>query len=160
MLAQARCEGFAQRAALTIPEDFLPRILLCSGLSRSSVTTIIQRLGHIVDSAHDKDEVIGRLLKQRSEWNAGNIGKKQTTTKKKLLGCIAAYFRLYKISFPVVNPFLASLMEDNDFNDPNTSTKATQKKIKGTDREEVGSTYSTISFLFTLRNSEISPDDD
>jgi hypothetical protein len=158
MLAKAKCDEIVRRAASTIPVEFLPHILLCSGLSRSSVVTIIQKLGQVVGSAHDKHEMLQKLLAPRtvSGLNAGQTGNKLNAINKKLLGSISAYFRFYMISFPTANPFLSSLTEDIAFSDSGNTTKETHKKIKGTDSEIVGSTHSATSFLSVLGNLEIS----
>lgn len=160
MLAKAKCDDIVRRAALTIPVEFLPRILLCSGLSRSSVITILLKLGQVIDSAQDKHEMLRKLLAPTtlSECNTGQIRSKKNDIKKKLLGSIAAYFSLYTISFTVANPFLFSLMEEIDFSDIGGTTSEMHKKIKKTGSEVGGSMDSATTFLSILRNFEITPD--
>ena len=159
MLAKAKCGDIVRRAALTIPVEFLPHILLCSGLFRSSVITILQRLGQAVDSADDKHEILGKLLAPPTltECNTGQMRYKQNDTKKKLRGTVAAYSRLYAISFYVADPFLSTLTDEIDFSDIDGATKKKHKKIKGTESEIEGSMDSAASLLFVLANFEIPP---
>jgi hypothetical protein len=135
MLAKARCANIVRRTVLSIPPEFLPRILLCSGLSQSSVTTIIERLGHIVD-----------------------FGNKQfIPSNRKLLARIAAYFRIYNISVPTENLFLTKLLNENDSIE---AAKDGPKKIKGMGSELVGKTDYAPTFLSELSNLEIYPNDE
>ena len=160
MLAKARCDNIAQRTAVSIPVEFLPRILLCSGLSRSSVLAIIQKLGHIVEKSIKRHEVIKNLMEPTilRGWNMGYIeNKRDKATKKKLLARIAAYFRLFEIAFPAENPFLACLLEEQDFNDLIKVTKSTQINIRRTGSDRGGNMESTAPFLSELCNFEISP---
>ena len=159
MLAKARCDNIAQRTAVSIPVEFLPRILFCSGLSRSSVLAIIQKLGHIVEKSNKRHEVIENLMEPTilRGWNTGYIeNKRDKATKKKLLARIAAYFRLFDIEFPAENPFLACLLGE-DFNDLIKVTKSTQINIRRTGRDREGNMESTAPFLSELCNFEISP---
>ena len=155
---KAKSDDIVRRAVLTIPVELLPRILLCSGLSRSSVIAILQKLGQVVDSAHDKQEILGKLLAPPtlSGCNTWQTRGKQNDTKRKLLGSIAAYFSLYMISFTDANPFLSSLREGIDASDIDGATKETIKKVKGTSEVE-GSMDSATSFLSFLQKAEIPP---
>ena len=159
MLAKARCDNISQRTAVSIPVEFLPRILFCSGLSRSSVLAIIQKLGHIVEKSNKRHEVIENLMEPTilRGWNTGYIeNKRDKATKKKLLARIAAYFRLFDIEFPAENPFLECLLEE-DFNDLIKVTKSTQINIRRTGSDRGGNMESTAPFLSELCNFEISP---
>ena len=136
MLAKARCANIVRRTVLSIPPEFLPRILLCSGLSQSSVTTIIERLGHVV----------------------GAVGNKQfIPSNRKLLARIAAYFRIYNISVPTENLFLTKLLNENDSIE---AAKDGPKKIKGMGSQLVGKTDYATTFLSELSNVEIYPNDE
>ena len=139
MLAKARCANIVRRTVLSIPPEFLPRILLCSGLSQSSVTTIIERLGHVVD------------------FN-GPVGNKQCIpSNRKLLARIAAYFRIYNISVPTENLFLTKLLNENDSIE---AAKDGPKKVKGMGSQLVGKTGYATTFLSELSNVEIYPNDE
>ncbi len=151
MLAKARCKNIVRRTVLSIPPEFLPRILLCSGLSQSSVITIIERLGHAADSAQ---ALIG--------WNMGPVvrNKLNMTSNRMLLASIAAYFRIYNISVPTANLFLTKLLNENDSIDRKEAAKDGSKKIKGMGSEIVGMTDYVTSFLSELSNVEIYPNDE
>jgi hypothetical protein len=147
MLSKARCKSIVRRTILSVPVEFLPRILLCSGLSQSSVLTVIRRLGHV-----DFAQVLGG-------WNLESSGNKQKMSfNRKLQASIAAYFRLYNISFPTPNLFLARLLSESDSNDYKETTTETQKKTKGMGNNVVGMMGYTSSFLSELSTFEISPD--
>jgi len=96
MLAKARSDRIARRAALSAPTRFLPRLLLCSGLPRASLVTMIDRLGQLSDLASDKDQLYEELLvsSTSSEWDFGRGGGHGREIARKLLGRLAAYTRL------------------------------------------------------------------
>lgn len=159
MLARARCDSVIRRTALSIPAEFLPRILLCSGLPATSVLTIIQKLGHIMETAHDRPAIFAKLLAPitLSGSKVGYRGnKRDMAVKRKMLARITAYFRIYEIPFPVANPFLASLLEEKDFSDHNETTKVPQKPIgrTGSDMPLIGTVNSATSLLSELSNFE------
>lgn len=99
MLAKARSDTIARRAALSAPTGFLPRLLLCSGLPRASLVTMIDRLDVLGDSAADKGAVYRQLLEPSasSEWDIGRVGHRRDVSRK-LLGRLAAYTRLNAIA--------------------------------------------------------------
>lgn len=99
MLAKARGNMIARRAALSAPASFLPRLLLCSGLPRASFLTMVDRLGHLGDSATSKDQLYLELLVQKasSEWDLGRVGNRLELSRN-LLGRLSAYMRLFKVS--------------------------------------------------------------
>jgi hypothetical protein len=99
MLARSRSDFVAKRAALTAPTGFLTRLLLCSGLPRASLLTMIDRLGRVGDEAEDKGKTFNQLLvsSATSEWDIGRLGHRREVSRK-LLGRLSAYSRIYELS--------------------------------------------------------------
>ena len=99
MLARSRSDFIAKRAALTAPTGFLPRLLMCSGLPRASLLTMIDRLGKLGEKAPDQGKVFNQLLvpSAASEWDIGRLGHRREVSRK-LLGRLSAYIRMYKLS--------------------------------------------------------------
>ena len=150
MLAKSRSDCIAKRAALTAPTGFLPRLLLCSGLPRASLLTMIDRLGKLGKKAPDMDKAFNQLLvpSASSEWDIGRLGHRREVSRK-LLGRISAYFRMYNlseldnneaISFTFID-WLTKLCQSAD-----KPSKLKAKKIKGTQL----STFSDIDSAETL----------
>lgn len=98
MLAKSRSDFIAKRAALAAPTTFLPRLLLCSGLPRASLLTMIDRLGKLGEKAVDRDKTFTQLLvpSASSEWDLGRLGHRREVTRK-LFGRICAYSRMYNL---------------------------------------------------------------
>jgi len=98
MLAKSRSDFIAKRAALAAPTSFLPRLLLCSGLSQASLLTMINRLGRVGEKANDVDKTFNQLLipSASSEWDLGRLGHRREVSRK-LFGRISAYSRLYRL---------------------------------------------------------------
>lgn len=99
MLARSKSDFIAKRAALTAPNSFLPRLLMCSGLPRASLLTMIDRLGKIGDGSSDIDKLFHQLLAPSalSEWDIGRLGRRREVTQR-LLGRLAAYSRIYGLA--------------------------------------------------------------
>lgn len=99
MLARSRSDFVAKRAALTAPTGFLTRLLLCSGLPRASLLTMIDRLGRVGDKANDTGKTFNQLLvsSATSEWDIGRLGCRREVSRK-LLGRLSAYSRIYELS--------------------------------------------------------------
>jgi hypothetical protein len=99
MLARSRSDFIAKRAALTAPTGFLPRLLLCSGLPRASLFTMIDRLGKLGDNASNRGKTYSQLLvpSAASEWDIGRLGHRREVSRK-LLGRLSAYTRMYEVS--------------------------------------------------------------
>lgn len=99
MLARSRSDFIAKRAALTAPTSFLPRLLLCSGLPRASLLSMIDRLGRLGDSADDLEKTYNQLLvpSASSEWDIGRLGRRKGVSRK-LLGRLSAYSQMYQLS--------------------------------------------------------------
>ncbi|KAL3939586.1 MAG: hypothetical protein SGBAC_005714 [Bacillariaceae sp.] len=98
MLAKSRSDFIAKRAALTAPIGVLTRLLLCSGLPRASLLTMIDRLGKVGDKAESKDKAFNQLLASSatSEWDIGRLGPRREV-QRKLLGRLSAYSRMYDL---------------------------------------------------------------
>jgi len=82
---------------LSAPLIFLPRIILCCGLPRSSLFTILGRLGELGDESKDCDRTFRDLLSPSSvsELGLGVMGNRRAIARK-LLGRISAYLRIYR----------------------------------------------------------------
>jgi len=98
MLAKSRSDFIAKRAALTAPTIFLPRLLLCSGLPRASLLTMIDRLGRLGEKAADTNKAFNQLLvpSALSEWDIGRLGHRREVSLK-LFGRLSAYSRMYNL---------------------------------------------------------------
>jgi integrator complex subunit 1 len=99
MLAKSRSDFIAQRAALTAPSGFLPRLLLCSGLPRASLFSMVDRLGRLGEKAADRNKTFSQLMvpSASSEWDIGRLGQRREVSRK-LLGRLAAYSRMHQLS--------------------------------------------------------------
>ena len=99
MLARSRSDFIAKRAALTAPNGFLPRLLLCSGLPRASLQSMIDRLGKLGDQSKDVDKLFSQLLvpSATSQWDIGRLGRRREVSRK-LMGRLSAYSRMYNLS--------------------------------------------------------------
>ena len=98
MLAKSRSDFIAKRAALAAPTTSLPRLLLCSGLPRASLLTMIDRLGKLGEKTADANKTFNQLLvpSASSEWDIGRLGHRREVARK-LFGRICAYLRMYNI---------------------------------------------------------------
>lgn len=98
MLAKSGSDFIAKRVALAAPTTFLPRLLLCSGLPRASLLTMIDRLGKLGEKAVDANKAFHQLLipSASSEWDIGRLGQRREVARK-LLGRISAYSRMYNL---------------------------------------------------------------
>jgi len=98
MLAKSRSDFIAKRAALAAPTTFLPRLLLCCGLPRASLMTMIDRLGKLGDKAVDASKTFHQVLVPcaSSEWDLGRLGHRREVSRK-LSGRISAYSRMYNL---------------------------------------------------------------
>jgi integrator complex subunit 1 len=100
MLAKSRSDFIAKRAALTAPTSFLPRLLLCSGLPRASLLTMVDRLGRLGEKAADTNKAFNQLLAPSalSEWDIGRLGHRRDISRK-LFGRLSAYSRMYNLLY-------------------------------------------------------------
>eukprot|EP00934_Nitzschia_sp_Nitz4_P006870 Nitzschia sp. Nitz4//scaffold142_size57810//11162//17644//NITZ4_006492-RA/size57810-augustus-gene-0.32-mRNA-1//-1//CDS//3329536379//6860//frame0 len=98
MLARSRSDFIAKRAALTAPNGFLPRLLLCSGLPKASLVSMIDRLGKLGDNSDDVEKLYSQLLvpSATSEWDIGRLGRKKDISRK-LLGRLSAYTQMHEL---------------------------------------------------------------
>jgi hypothetical protein len=160
MLAKARSDSIARRAALSAPTEFLPRLLLCSGLPRASLLTMIDRLGRLGDTATQKDAAYLQLLdpSASSEWDIGRVGGRRDISRK-LLGRLSAYLRLNDVSSTpgeseVSTTFLDWLSEEcrSNYQKPK---KPKQKRGKAANAVSVSSITSASSVLSTLFEEEL-----
>eukprot|EP00571_Detonula_confervacea_P003451 CAMPEP_0172329500 /NCGR_PEP_ID=MMETSP1058-20130122/60916_1 /TAXON_ID=83371 /ORGANISM="Detonula confervacea, Strain CCMP 353" /LENGTH=2101 /DNA_ID=CAMNT_0013046679 /DNA_START=37 /DNA_END=6342 /DNA_ORIENTATION=- len=96
LLAKARAENVAKHAALSAPNIFLPRLLLCCGMPRTSFYTMLTRLDTMLDSFTDSEKIYEELISPAavSEWGLPGIGSRRTI-KRKLHGRILAYMRIH-----------------------------------------------------------------
>jgi hypothetical protein len=105
MLAKARSDAIARRAALSAPASFLPRLLLCSGLPRASLLTMVDRLGRLGQRAPDMTATYLELMvpSASSHWDIGRIGTKRQISRK-LLGRLTSYMSLHGIDLSDNSP--------------------------------------------------------
>ena len=95
-LAKAKAGIVAKHAALSAPDVFLPRLLLCCGISQLSFSTMLNRLNEIGGSGSSPDQkTFGELLSPTatSAWGLPRIGTRRIL-KRRLLGRILAYMRI------------------------------------------------------------------
>ena len=135
MLAKARSDVIARRAALSAPASFLPRLLLCSGLPRASLLTMIDRLGRLGHRAVDMTETYLDLLvpSATSHWDIGRIGTRRQISRK-LLGRLTSYMTLHGIDFSEnsteVSTTFIKWLSQTYLGDATKSAKAKEKKGK------------------------------
>ncbi|KAL7488211.1 hypothetical protein ACHAW6_015042 [Cyclotella cf. meneghiniana] len=93
-LAKAKDGIVAKHAALSAPDVFLPRLLLCCGISQLSFSTMLNRLNEIGRSSPEP-KTFGELLSPTaiSAWGLPRIGTRRIL-KRRLLGRILAYMRI------------------------------------------------------------------
>jgi integrator complex subunit 1 len=98
MLANSRSDFIAKRAALAAPSSFLPRLLLCSGLPRASLFSMVDRLGRLGEKSSDRNKTFSQLMvpSASSEWDIGRLGQRKDVARK-LLGRLSAYSRMYGV---------------------------------------------------------------
>jgi integrator complex subunit 1 len=163
MLAKARSDSMARRAALSAPANVLPRLLLSSGLPRASLLTMIDRLGRLGDSVEDKDEAFLALLvpSASSDWDIGRVGSRHEISRK-LLGRISAYMRLNNVTFgekdsEVSATFLAWLSRECRAHKDRKPKKTKQKKPGASVADSLSSLAAASSVLSTLEQGAVSP---
>ena len=90
MLTKCRSDFIARHSVLSTPVIFLPRLLLCCGLPRTSFLSVIKRLGAF-GITKNRHKCFSKLLSASatSEWGVGHV--KSSLIKRKLLGRISAY---------------------------------------------------------------------
>ena len=95
LLATSKADVIAKQSALSVPDIFLPRILLCSGMSRTIFVTMLERLTKLSDSVNDPAKLYNELISPSavSEWGLqkGN----RAVLKTRLHGRIASYLRIF-----------------------------------------------------------------
>jgi hypothetical protein len=144
---------------LSAPAIFLPRLLLCSGLPRSSLITMIDRLGRLGDASDNMNALYARLLvpSASSEWDVSRIGSKRDVARQ-LLGRLSAYIRVYQIpsnnqSVNISTSFLFWLSDECKSTPIEAPNKGRLKKAKVvTTNTLLSSTGSACSVLAILRD--------
>lgn len=135
MLAKARSDVIARRAALSAPASFLPRLLLCSGLPRASLLTMVDRLGRLGQRAVDMTETYLDLLvpPASSHWDIGRIGTRRQISRK-LLGRLTSYMTLHGIDFSENNTEVSTTfvkwLSQTYLGDGTKTMKGKEKKSK------------------------------
>ena len=162
MLARSRSDFIAKRAALTAPTLFLPRLLLCSGLPRASLLTMIDRLGSLGDKSDDKGKTFGQLLvpSATSEWDIGRCGHRREVARK-LLGRLSAYSSIHevtsivkqnKISWTFVS-WLSTYCQENQ-------TMMLNNKSKKSKGSTIETSAISMEFALSLSKRIFQPEDD
>ena len=156
VLAKARSDSLARRAALSAPARYLPRLLLCSGLPRASLLTMIDRLGRLGDSMDKNDDIYLKLLapSASSEWDAGRVSPRRETARK-LLGRISAYLRLNDISLQsktldVSTTFLAWLANECRSSNETKPARSKLSKTRTAAAQSLLSVASASTILSTI----------
>lgn len=118
MLAKSKSDYIARRAALSAPSKFLPRLLLCSGLPKSSLLTMIDRIGKLGEKSESPEKVYRELLMPSATlaWGFGQIGTRREIARK-LVGRLSAYISMggdsvEKLSDDISFTFIAWLSEE------------------------------------------------
>lgn len=91
-LTRAKTAYVAKHATLSAPNIFLPRLLLCCGLSDVSFSTMLHRINELGNSTSEPNKVFRELLTPAaiSRWGLSRVGGRKKI-KRKLLGRILAY---------------------------------------------------------------------
>ena len=94
LLATSNSDVVAKQAALSVPDVFLPRLLLCCGMSRTSFVTMLERLSELAATVSDLGKLYNELLctSAVNEW--GLQKGHRAIIKKRLHGRIASYLRI------------------------------------------------------------------
>jgi len=96
LLATSNSDVIAKQAALSVPDIFLPRLLLCCGMSKTSFVTMLERLTKLGASVSDPAKLYNELISTSavSEWGLqrGN----RVAIKKRIHGRIASYLRIFR----------------------------------------------------------------
>ena len=89
LLVRAHSETIQRSAALSVTDDYLPRLLICSGLPKLSLYTMLDRLGRLGED-EDRDDVFCGILDRSCTdgWNRQRLGRK-------LVARLSAYLKLY-----------------------------------------------------------------
>ena len=91
-LIRAKAAIVAKYATLSAPDMFLPRLLLCCGLSEESFLTMLRRINEIGNSTSEPGKMFQELLSPAaiSRWGLSRVGSRRMM-KRKLLGRILSY---------------------------------------------------------------------
>jgi hypothetical protein len=117
MLAKCRCESIAKLAALSAPDAYLPRLLLCCGITSTSLLSMIERLGKIGNESPDASKYFSQLLAPSaiSSWGTGYQAVGRRVVARKLHGRISAYLDLNEPDCSIAkvqsSPFLSWLVD-------------------------------------------------
>lgn len=159
MLAKSRSDSLARRAALSAPIGYLSRLLLCSGLPRASLLSMVDRLGRLGDSAENKDELYSKLLapSAASEWDVARVGR-QSEIFRKLLWRLSAYLWRYSglSASEHSNTSKTFLVWLSDVCKKNPA-KVKTEKAKAIAGPILSSMSSISSLLATIQNNSILP---
>lgn len=133
MLAKARSDAIARRAALSAPTKSLPRLLLCSGLPQASLVTMIDRLDQLGRTSDDANKLYAELLvaSASSDWDIGSVGVHREVSRK-LLGRLAAYLRLFEIESELSGGFLLWLTNECQSEVPKPKKMKQKRPTKAT----------------------------
>ena len=95
LLAKSRCEEISELSGVSAPDIFLPRLLLCSGISKASLFRMLCRLDNVGRMSPDSGRYFGQLLSRSatSQWGGEFSGSRRVLARK-LLGRISAYVHL------------------------------------------------------------------
>ena len=120
LLAKSRSTNVAKHASQAAPNVFLPRLLLCAGLSDTSFRTMLQRLDNMAD---DTGKVFNELISPTAVLEWGLIGiEKRRVIKQRLFGRLCAYTRIHTTANTANSRFLSWLSSEADSSSPSTKS--------------------------------------
>jgi integrator complex subunit 1 len=153
MLAKSLSDNIARRAALSAPVKFLPRLLLCSGLPKSSLLTMIDRVGKLGEQSDAIDKVYRELLMPSAtmDWGFGQIGTRREIARK-LIGRLSAYISrsgdsLEKLSEDVSFTFIGWLSEESRPPEKQRKGRPLKKSFKARDADGIALKLSDVESL-------------
>lgn len=153
MLAKSLSDNIARRAALSAPAKFLPRLLLCSGLPKSSLLTMIDRVGKLGEQSDSIDKVYRELLMPSAtmDWGFGQIGTRREIARK-LIGRLSAYISKSGDSFETLSKdvsftFIGWLSEECRPPEKQRKGRPLKKSLKARDVDGIASKLSDAESL-------------
>lgn len=143
----------ARRAAKSAPADVLPSLLLCCGLPRSSLLTMIDRLGHLSDGSEDSNILYTKILER---WKDGN----RCDMSRYLLGRLTACLRIHGAvihmeSVPISTAFISWLRKDCKLIQETKQIKIKSNKKNSMSDSDLSLTSMTLAFKSVF--SELKP---
>ena len=156
MMAKSRCPYIGKQSALSVPTQFLPRLLLCSGLPHTSFTTMMKRLDKLNDensSLKDISAVYKKILSTSMSVVRASHLINHRAMAKKLHGRISAYCRIHNIdaSYAFSN-WLGEIISDNEKKSKRKRTiEKQQQEMNAVSIEEVNDLFQKVPCNITAQ---------